>query len=103
MWGSSGRGAAFGWKRGRPVSRVASRFSSSRLSLLISLRLPAPSMAPGAWTCGSHLAHSQWGRASRPAATTMSRSSGECSAASEPVMARTEDRTDCGSPLIVTW
>lgn len=103
MCGSSGSGVACGWNRGRPVSRVPSRFSSSRVSAPISLRLPAPSTAPDAWTCGSHFAHSQCGSSSRPAATTRTRSSDECSAASEPARARTQERTDRGSPLTVTW
>jgi hypothetical protein len=101
MCGSSGSGVPSGWKRGRPVSRAEIRFSSSRMSLSISRRVPAPSVAPGACACGSHLAHSQCGRNSLAAATTITRSSGECSAASEPARARAEDRTHCASPLMV--
>ncbi len=100
-WSSTGETSRL--NRGRPSRRGASSASTSVRSSLNSRLLPAPSTCPGTWVCGSHFTQSHEATAPGAATTATTMSSGECSVANWPTIARATPRAASGSPDTATW
>ena len=100
MWGSTGCPPRP--NRGRSRTSAGNSRSRSDTEVVTMREGPTPSRSRGEWLCGSHLTHSQCGRASSPATTATRSWSGACWATAAATMARARPRVGDSSPATST-